>query len=203
MCDFPFLNDNYGLLVANQRDKSGKSQIEFHCFTDGNELINQGYIIDTPTPGEATSIFFSQKKDIAFVFHENEQTIDLFKWEFGKKLIFMNNISLVNSVVNVNVFKTKLPKVHRVYFLFKGVFLLYFRNEGFKLIDTEAFVKSYIWKNYYGFDFSLGNKTAQDSKDQLSSPLILVKYVMSCFEKPVKIIAVLLLGYLSFGWNCL
>jgi len=188
LCDFPGLADNYGMLVANKRNKSGKVKIDLHYFVETSEPVHKRYEIQEDFSGEVSSIFFSKDKTTVFIFQEAEKIINLYKWEPKCNLLLLKKISLKYGMTSV----LKFDKIHRIYPLYESVFLIYFQKEYFRIIDTDVIErKNLIFSDYFHCDLKLEALEHDDNqKDHLSYPLVFIDHKKESYQKPVQMIAV-------------
>lgn len=183
MSRFGGTQENYGVLVVNNKQSGKCGKIDLHNFAEGNQVIHTKYDLETPPVGQITAVFFSQNIQLAFLFQENEKLISVYKWEGNKRLPLIRTVSLFTG----NYFdRLKFPLIHHVYSLFGDVYLLYFRNEGFRLIDCEVEKKGILFKSHFYYDFGKHGETDL-KRDLCGYPLVFVDFVKSAFEKPVSI----------------
>lgn len=186
MAPFPGKVDKYGLVVVNQVDSKGKCVVDVHNFVDGEYLMHQRFSLeeDAQPTGQLTTTLFSAERDRLFLYQEDKKVLWVYQWTDNAKLAHLGNVPLLSGLTDV----AKFPPVQRVYHLWGAVFLFFFQNGHFKLIDCEVSLKKMmVLKTFLQFDLPNWSGSAQGELDPFSFPQVFVSYKKSGMNKPTEL----------------
>lgn len=183
MCQFPNKTDKYGLVVVNKKESKGPCEVDIHNFVDGEYLMHNRFTLDElaqPT-GQVTAICFSQQRDLLYLYQEDQKLIWVYNWMDSTRLVHVTNIPLFHGMSDF----TDFPKVHQFYNIWANVFLLFFKNGSFRLIDCDVVIKkSIIFKSFFQFNALTETNLEDGELDPLSAPVVFVSFVRGGMSKP-------------------
>jgi hypothetical protein len=183
MAPFPGKVDKYGLVVVNQVDSKGKCVVDVHNFVDGEYLMHQRFSLeeDAQPTGQLTTTLFSVERDRVFLYQEDKKVIWVYQWMDNAKLPHLGNIHLLSGMTDV----AKFSQVQKIYHVWGAVFLFFFRNGLFKLIDCEVPLKKMmVLKTFLQFDLPNWSAIEEGELDPFGCPQVFVSSKKSGMSKP-------------------
>lgn len=181
ICEFPETSDNYGILVANNKGKFDKVTIDLYNLVDGTQIIQKQYTVENPPTENVDLIFFSHDKKRVFLFQENKKLMSVYVWQRYGNLPYVGTVSLSTGSFD----RLKFQPIHKIYQLFTNVFLIYFKDDSFRLIDCDVIKKHFWSQNFLFFDFVETSWNQLTGRDTQSFPLVFSEFKMSSLAKPV------------------
>lgn len=185
MAPFPGKVDKYGLVVVNKADSKGRCVVDVHNFVDGEYLMHQRCSLDDDgqSTGQFTAAFFGAQRDRLFLFQEHRKVIWEYQWADHARLAFSGATSLLTGLTD----STHIPRVQRLYHIWGNVFLLFFHDGSFKLIDCDVTVKRMmVLRTHLQFDLPNWGLTTAGELDAFSYPQVFVTSILSGMAKPAE-----------------